>query len=289
MRAAHSLFIASAAAFLLALSGCPNKELHSSIEEMNKGIEAAQSGSIDTGIKHLREATRLYPDNHQAWWNLGQIYIQGKKWDEAIEALGEAVRVKAKDPMYQMRLGIAYYESGNTSQAANHLEKAVELENRLATAYFYLGLVYENNDEPRKAAEAWTQAARIDPYEGRSFVRLGKLYLAWDMVDEAIKLLQLGSLHVKGKESTNVWYYLGLAYDSQSNWDSAIDAYSQAIDAERGNLDAKFQRGLSYVKKGDKRKARADLEEYVKSAGGTPGNNYNKQEANKVLFTLIAE
>ena len=277
---------------LVALSvttGCPNKELHASIEEMNRGIKAAQSGSIETAIKHLDEATRLYPDNHQAWWNLGQLYFRDKKWEEAIESLSEAVRINGKDSMYQMRLGIAYYESGNRSQAATHLEEAAELENRLATAYYYLGLVYEDNDEPRKAAEAWSQAARIDPYEGKSFVRLGKIYLTWDMVDHAIKVLQLGAQYVKGDERTNVLHYLGLAYDAQGAWDSAIEAYSQALDADSGNLDARFQRGLSYVKKGDKSKARADLEEYVKSARGSSASNYNKQEANKVLFALSAQ
>lgn len=286
MRAAYSFALLVA---VTATTGCPNAELNNSINEMNEGIKAVQTGSTETAVKHLKEAARLYPDNHQAWWNLGQIYTQAKKWDEAIEALNEAVRASPKNPMYQMRLGIAYYESNNTSQAATHLEKAVELENRLATAYFYLGQVYEDNDEPRKAAEAWSQAARIDPYEGRPFVRLGKLYLTWDMTDQAIKVLTLGANYVKGQERTNVLHYLGLAYDSQGDWDSAIEAYSQAIDADKGNLDAKFQRGLSYVKKGDKSKARADLEEYVKSAGAMPANNYNKQEANKVLFTLIAD
>ncbi len=286
MRAIASLFATIA---LIFVTGCPNEQLNASIEEMNKGIKAAQSGSTETAIKHLKEATHKYRDNHQAWWNLGQLYFQGKRWDEAIEAISEAVRLEGEDPMYQMRLGIAYYESGNTSQAATHLEKAVELENRLATAFFFLGLVYEDNDEPRKAAEAWSQAARVDPTEGRSFVRLGKLYLTWDMIPEAINVLRAGGEHVKGKERTNVFHHLGLAYDAQGDWDSAIDAYSQAIDAERGNLDARFQRGLSYIKKGDKSKARQDLDEYVKSAGGSAGSNYNKQEANKILFSLLAE
>lgn len=275
-------------AVLMLSFGCPDEQLHKSIDEMNKGIAAAQTGSVETAIDHLKESTRLYPDNHQAWWNMGQLYFQNKKWEEATDALSEAIRVNPDDPMYHMRLGIAYFEAGNTSQAGSHLEQAVELEDGLATAYFYLGVIYEGEDDPHKAAEAWSQAARLDPYEGRPFVRLGKLYLTWDMTSEAISVLQLGAQYVKGKELTNVLYYLGLAHDSQGDWDSAIDAYSQALDAERGNLEAKFQRGLAYVKKGDKRKARVDLEEYVKSAGGSD-NNYNRQEANKVLFTLIAE
>ncbi|MEM9490520.1 MAG: tetratricopeptide repeat protein [Myxococcota bacterium] len=283
---------------------------------MNLGIKAAQTGSSQLAVKHLKEATRLYPDNHQAWWNLGQLYSQfaenaegraaGKSgtdpeaaakyaeqatenWEEAIKSLSEAVRSSSEDPMYHMRLGIAYYGSGNPSQAAVHLEKAVELENRLATAYFYLGRVYEDNEEPKKAAEAWSQAARVDPYEGRSFVRLGRLYLRWDMIPQAIKVLQWGKEYVKGDERTNVLYHLGLAHDLQGELDEAISAYSGALDADRSNLDAKFQRGLTYARKGDKSNARDDLEQYVKSVGNSAASEFNKQEANKVLFTLISE
>jgi len=282
MRAAKSI-LAVLAVWLV--TGCPDKERHASIEEMNLGIKAAQLNSHATAINHLKESTRLYPDNYQAWYTLGQIYIKDDKWEDAIEALNQAVRINGKEPMYHMWLGISNYETGNKSVAATHLEKAIELESRLRRAYYYLGRVYEDNDEPDKAAEAWSQAARIDPYDGQSFVRLGQLYLRWDMLDQAIKVLKQGAQYVKGEELTNVWYHLGLAYDGQEQWDSAIEAYSQALDASEGNLDARFQRGLSYAKKGDKSKARADLQEFVKGAADKP---FKKQEANKVLMTLIA-
>lgn len=282
MRAAIPILIPLAA---LLVAGCPNQQVKESIEKMNEGVLKARRGNYETAILDLKDATRIYRDNHQAWSALGQIYSKQKQWEKAVEALSEAVRVESDVPRYQMLLGIAHYESGNSSLAATHLEKTIEIENRLAPAYYYLGRIYEDSDEPAKAAEAWSQAARIDPKEGNSFVRLGKLYLLWDMIDQAISVLEQGALHVKGEERTNVFHHLGLAYDAKGNWDSSIEAYSQAIDADSGNLDAKFQRGLAHARKGAISEAKKDLEEYSK-AGNNP---YNKQEANKVLFTLISQ
>jgi tetratricopeptide (TPR) repeat protein len=268
------------------LSGCPNHDQHESIEHMNEGIKAAQLNSFATAVKHLKEATRLYPDNHQAWYTLGQIYSDQKKWEDAVAVLNEAVRIKGSDPMYQMLAGIAHYQQGNRALAATHLEKAVQLEDRLARAHDYLGRVHEDNDEPEKAATEWSRAAMLDPTNGSPLVRLGRLYLTWDMVPQAIQVLEQGADFVLGEERTNVFYYLGLSYDASKEWDKSIEAYTNSIAAEKSNLDATFQRGLAYAQKGDKSKARADLQEYVKSAAE---NSYNKQEANKALMTLIAD
>lgn len=273
-------------ALLIAVSGCPDKDRHASIEAMNKGIKAAQLNSYASAVKHLKEATRLYADNHQAWYTLGQIYSDEKKWEDAVNALNEAVRSKPDDPMYHMLLGIALYNQNQRQVAATHLEKAMQLEDRLARAHYYMGRVHEDNDDPEKAAKEWSRAAMLDPRNGKPFVSLGKLYLMWDMVPEAIRVLEQGSDYVMGEDHTNVFYYLGLAYDAQKEWDKAIEAYTKAIEAEKGNLDAKFQRGLAYAQKGDKKKARDDLQEYVKSAND---NSFNKQEANKALMNLIAE
>lgn len=257
-----------------------------SIEAMNKGIKAAQLNSYTAAQKELEKAVKLYPDNHRAWFTMGQIYSDQKKWEDAVRTLDEAVRIASDEPMYQMLLGIAHYEQGKGDAAQPFLEKAIALEDRLARAHFYLGRVFEDKDQPQDAAKEWTRAAMLDPTSGKPFVYLGKLYLMWDKVDQAIQVLEQGKEYVLDEEKTNVYYYLGLAYDAKKDWDKSIAAYSAAIDAEKSNFDAKFQRGLAYAAKGDTKKAREDLQEYVKAASD---NSYNKQEANKALMKLIAE
>src|SRR5690606_24871048 len=146
----------------------------------------------------------------------------------------------------------------------------------------------EAADEPKKAAEAWTRSASLNPYFGRSFISLGKLYIRWDQLAEAVSVLEQGTMNVKDpQELSDVYYHLGLAYERQGNWDKAIAAYSSALDQRSDNLDAKRQRGFTYAAKGDRAAAQKDLKEFVDAGGG--GNAFNVQAANERLFRLMAE
>lgn len=284
MRAAQ---IAFAVLVVLTASACPNQQLHKSIEEMNEGIVAYQQGAQATALTHFEEAARMYPDNHEAWYYVGQAAREQSDWEKASEAFAEAVKIRKDDPMYQMFLGISLYDANKHSLAQAYLEKAVELEPSLYRAYWYLGSIFAESDRPEEAAQHWSRAAMLNPEWGRPFVSLGKLYLSWDMVQESLAVLEQGTQHVKGDQLSDVYYYLGLAYEAQKNWDKAVDAYTQSIDhakeANRDNIEAKFQRGLVYLRKGDKDKAKPDLEEVAK---GSP-DPFTKQEANKALMELL--
>jgi tetratricopeptide (TPR) repeat protein len=278
------ILVASA---LVCSSGCANRDLNDSIALMNEGIDAYSHGEFTTSEKKFAEAAARYEENHMAWYNLGQAREKLDKYKEAAEAYGQAVKYNAKDAMYQYRLGKAEWENKNVSVARSHLEEAVKLNDRLYKAHFYLGLAYEASDEPKKAAEEWTRAASLNPYFGKSFNQLGRLYIRWDRLAEAVSVLDQGRLNVKDpQELSDVYYHLGLAYERQGNMDKAAEAYSSAIEKRSDNLDARRQRGFVYAAKGDKEKAKTDLEIFVKAGGG--GNAFNLQAANERMFRLNA-
>jgi tetratricopeptide (TPR) repeat protein len=297
MRPRSLVKLSGIAALVLLVTGCPNKERNASIEAMNQAVEAASRGANEIAVKYFQEAARLYPENHQAWWGLGQVYaMRQRNWEGAAEAFGQASRYRPEDPMYHMWAGIAIYEDAvekgavsttTLGQALQHIEKAVDINGDLYRAHNHLGLIFRDMDRPKDAAQAWTRAAMLNPSFGDSFKHLGELYLLWDHYDEAERVLQLGTQHViDERELTNVFYYLGLAYQQQKRFDPAIEAYSRAIELRADNLEARFQRGLTYAAKGDKTRARADLSEYAKAGGG---DAFNKQEANKALMMLAME
>ncbi len=292
-------FVTGTLCVVLSLAvGCKNEERAESIELMNQGIQLAQQQSWATAAEKFRKAANRYKENHPAWYNLGQVLAQQKQWKEAADALSEAVKYNSGDAMYHYKLGQALYESwlegsgGSLELALTALEKAVELNPRLYRAHWYLGLTYHRKDMPAKAATAWTESAKLDPGFGRPFIDLGKLYLQWDFVPQAIAVLEQGSLgHVLDpQDASDIYYHLGLAYDAQQNWAKAVEAYTNAIDKRKDNTLAKLQRGFSYIKLGEKGKARADLEDYVKAKGSAPGEvpGLEVQVANDALMRLTA-
>lgn len=286
MRAATALFVTLA---LSAVGACANEQLNSSIEQMNLGIEAFKNGAHGKAVEQFDKAAKVYPENHVAWYYLGQAYSEQEKWEEAADAFANAVKVKSDNAMYEMFLGIALYHGGKESMASSYLERAVQIEQGLYRAHWYLGTIYNDSERPQEAAQAWSLAATQNPEWGRPFVSLGKLYLRWDMIAEAIMVLEEGKKYAETAQLPDIYYYLGMAYDAQKNWKEAIDAYSNAIEQSRemkkDNIEAKFQRGLAYIHKGDKDKARSDLED-VSTNSPDP---FTKQEANKLLMGLIAE
>lgn len=292
-----------------ALAGCPNQEQHESIELTNEGVEKYQNQSWDLAIQKFKDATGKWKQNHTAWYSMGEVYAKQGNWDDAASAYQEATKHNSDDAMYNMRLGQARYESakakatdketntvgnlGDLSQAQQALEKSIEQNGDLFRAHHYLGLIYREQGKPKKAAESFTRAAQLNPTWGKPFIELGELYYRWDRFDEAIRVLSQGENHVLDPElKTDVYYNLGLAYDykarltpaEEKNFlDKAIEAYSAALDARKDNAEAKLMRGLAYARKGDKSKAEADLNEYIKRGSG---NAFDKQEATKALYSL---
>lgn len=265
--------------------GCGNAEMNASIEQMNEGVQHINSGNYTQGEEALKKAASLYEDNHQAWYSLGLAHVAQKEWEDAAEAFQKAAKVHDTDAMYQYHLGHALYETDDINQAQVHLEQAVKLNERLYKAHYYLGKIYERQDKPKEAAQSWSTSATLMPFFGKPFIALGRLYLKWDMLPQAISVLDQGTLNVKdGSELTDIYYYLGLAFDAKKENDKAIEAYTKAIEVKPDNVDAKLQRGFAYANKGDNANATKDLEEFVSQGGG--GNAFNIQAANDRLMRL---
>jgi Tfp pilus assembly protein PilF len=288
---ASALGLACALCSVWVAGGCGDRDLNASIEKMNKGVESFKAGQAQAAEKDLEEATTLAPQNFQAWYNLGVVRGELKKWDKAAEAFSNAVKNHENDAIYHYRLGFAYLQSEprNLSQAETHLEQAVKLNDRLFKAHYYLGVVYSEKGLSKKAAEEWTKSASISPpVFGKSFNALAQLYIRWDMLDRAVTVLQTGLAKIDDpEEAAKLYYHLGLAYQKQNKLKEAVEAYGNALERRQNILDARRQRGFAYADMGEKAKARADLEAFVKAGGG--GNAFEVQTANQRLLRLAVE
>jgi tetratricopeptide (TPR) repeat protein len=283
---------------IVLLAGCGDRAMKDSIEKNEEGARQFQGGEFTAAERSFEEAVQTKQENYTAWYNLGQTREQLKKFKESAEAFGNAVKFQPDDPMYHYRLGKALIgndeceprqeSKSNVGLAQTHLEEAVKLEPRLHKAWYCLGQVYNIQGEAKKAAEAWTKSASLNPFEGEPFAALGKLYIKWDKLAEAISVLDQGRVNVKDEhDQGELLFHLGFAYEKQGNLDKAIENYSQAIEKSGGDLDARRQRGFAYANKGEKEKAKADLEAFVKAGGR--GNSFEVQAANERLLRMMGE
>ena len=295
-------------------AGCPNEARNEGIKRSNAGYKALGSKQYDTAVTEFKESVASDKSNHQAWYGLGNAYLQKKTYEPGIEALENAVRLKPSDAMYQLRLGQALYEGAvdkardleatrtkkkkddveidlrslNFDSALQHLEAAAKANPELYAAHFYIGRIYRAQDKPQQAAEAFTRSIVAWPRFSAPYVALGEMYRRWDYPDQAIQVVSQGVEHVmEQEEKSQLLFVLGMAYFDKLDDSKAIESFSKAIEIRKDNHDAKFQRGLAYFRKGELKAADKDLEEYAKAAG--PSAAANKSIAQKIRFQIAAK
>jgi tetratricopeptide (TPR) repeat protein len=252
---------------------------------MNAGIEAAKAKAFGPAEKELEAATTLDPTNHQAAYALGQVYYDQKKYDKAIDAFTLAAKHEETQAMYHYKLGEAFYKSDKLDPAKKEFERALELNKRLFKAHWYLGRILASQGHPKEAASAWTQACLLNPGFGKPFIDLGRLYYTWDKLDEAVQVLTQGAHYARDPEDkTNIYYYLGMAYDGQKQFAKAAEAYQNAINEKKENIEARLQAGMAFANNGDKANAEKYLKEFLKMGGSS--NQFNIQAANDRLAKL---
>jgi tetratricopeptide (TPR) repeat protein len=259
-----------------------------SIVRMNAGIDAAKARAFQTAEKELEAATSLDQQNHQAAYALGQVYADQKKWDKSADAFSLAVKNNPDDAMYHYKLGQALFESGKIDPAKKEFDRALSMNKRLFKGHWYEGKILAAQGKLKEAAGEWTEACRLNPGFGKAFIDLGRVYYQWDFLNEAVSVLSQGAQYAKDSEDlTNIYYYLGMAYDGLKQYDKSAEAYVKAIDSRKENVEARLQAGMAYANKGDKANAKKYLQEFVKMGGGN--NHFNIQAANDRLAKLTAE
>lgn len=283
-------------ALALALGGaaCGNVAKNDSIKKANSGVRALGSRQLETAINDLKEAVRLYKENHSAWFHLGEAYRLKKNWTEAVNAYSNAVQLKASDVMYRLRLGASMYEAAvdkarqqeaarlqkkpeevnpdlhnvNFDQALQHLEASIAKEPRLYNAHYYIGKIYLNQAKPQQAAESFTKAITAYPRFQAPYVALVNLYRQWDYPELAAQVAAQGIEYVKGAEDKAELYEgQGMAYFDKGDDAKAIDSFSRAIELNKDAFRSRFQRGMARFRKGELKSADQDFDDYLKVAG----------------------
>jgi len=307
----HALVRGLAVASLLALTGCPDQAVNESKTALNAGNKAMGTKQFDQAIVEYKKATDRWKENHMAWYGMGGAYAQRGEWDKSADSFKMTVQWAPEQAMYQMWYGIALYEKAvmtardeqarrdnkkpeevkpdlsavNFETPLKHLIEAAKINDRMWRAHYYLGRVYREMDKPKDAAASFSKAIAANPRESGPYIALAEIYRKWDYSDQAIKIAQQGTVNVPGQnELSDLWYVLGMGYDDKRQDKEAIEAFSSAITANKGNHKAKFQRGQAYFRQNDYMNAKRDLEDFSKAGGSSM--DFAKQQASKMLMDI---
>lgn len=286
-----------AAALLVAATGC-NEEHNKSIEVMNKGVEAARQKIYDTAITNLKQAVTIDPTNAQAFYNMGVVYKDERKWPEAAEAFASAAKLDSQNPALHYELGNAYYEQtlpqdaqhpvGNPAKlpdAIGEFQKAIEIDPKLYKVHYRLGVALQDSDKPKEADAEYRKAIEANPRFLSPYLKLGDLYLDNDYDKEAEQVFKNAIL--ADDSSGDAHQGLAESLQKQKQYEEAVKEFQKAVQLNPDLYLSYYNVGHTYKLLNDKKNAKEWLDKFIKGYSGKAGPELAKA-AQDEMYALDA-
>jgi tetratricopeptide (TPR) repeat protein len=264
---------------------------------LNRAIAFQKEGRYDESIDSYIKAVRLSPRNADIHYNVGTSFQAKKDWFQAEKAYRRALELDPNHKEATLALK-ALTDDRKETQVSEAFDKAIALQQQglLAeaiaiylkvaedkptddTLFYNLGTAYQGNGEFDKAKESFIRAATLKP-EDQTY----KDALAFIVNKKADQLLEKGvNAQTNGKYEeaiafyldllkinsgrADIWYNLGIAYQSIAKPDEALNAYTKAFEINpREQSDAIFFGALILEDKKNITKAMELYEKYIKVA-----------------------
>jgi len=121
-------------------------------------VQLIQFQQYELALPSAELATQLAPNNYEAWFVLGSLYIQQEQVDDGIKVLEKAETLAPNQEGILFSLGSAYFQKGNYQAAREKLEAGLKIKRNSPQALFDLGNTYLKLAEPDKAIDSYEQA-----------------------------------------------------------------------------------------------------------------------------------
>lgn len=189
------------------------------VAETNMGRACIEVGDIEQAVTHLEHARELDPESRDALGLLSSAYAQMGDADMALALIDAAMEENAEDPVLHNVRGEVLMYLDRPTEAARAFRTALDIEPRYATAVINLGHAYFES-------ESWTNARFT--YE------------------KALDQVPMSPLIKLSGERSRLWHNIGLALANDLAFESAVEAYNEALALNPSFLAAQIDLGISY-------------------------------------------
>jgi tetratricopeptide (TPR) repeat protein len=255
----------------------------------NQGIDNYKAGNYEAAIGDFQQtissADALGADGEDlkfkaqqqlalSYYNYGKSLYKSKKYSAAINEfeLAATAAEKAGDSktMNASNTYIAGLHTaiGNSNLKKDQYDKAIEkynlaldYKNDYIKAYYGKALVYKKKEEYMKMKEAVDKALSMASADEKTagkarsaaattFLNAGAIKLQRALNEEAADYLKMSTEY--DNSDPLAYYYMAVAYNGMSKWESAIEAGNTAIEKGYSEpADVWFEMGKAYAGKGN--------------------------------------
>lgn len=201
-----------------------------------KGIQAASEEAFDEAMLFFRAALQLEPQHADALYNYGRSLAD-------LAEKHEGTRL----------------EAALTDEAIEAFEALALLDPDLAAPHYQLGFLYANKKSFIRAADSWQRALTMDLTEDQDMEIRTLLVQLEDkrIYEEGYKavlkgynqdgLELLSSLEEKYPEWWNLFFFIGLAYKGQEQYEDAVGAFLRVEQLHPGHPETQNELAICYM------------------------------------------
>ncbi|HXJ85411.1 MAG TPA: FG-GAP-like repeat-containing protein [Candidatus Binatia bacterium] len=222
------------------------------------GVAFFQHGFLKEAEQAFQQAVAANPDDADAFYNLGTLYLRRDSPQEARRNLEQAVKLRPTYAEAWNNLGMLAAQQGDNEEAIANFQRSLELRPTYATALLNLGNVYRRQGDFEQAERSLKRAGEIEPNNAEINYNLGMLYARKnDMVLAEQYLRNAVKLRPDYSDALN---NLGVLMIQQQRYAEAEANLNACIRATPDFDQAYLNLARMYVVLNEKAKARTTLE-----------------------------
>lgn len=158
------------------------------------GVALFQFGYLEQAAASFQQAIVDKPEDPEAHYNLGTLYLRRNALPDARLSLERAVQLRANYPEAWNNLGMLAAQEGHSDEAIRNFQQALALRPDYAIALINLGNFYRRQGNVEQAERMLSHALQVEPENaeanygmGMTYSRLDQLQLAVDYLERSVK------------------------------------------------------------------------------------------------------
>ena len=159
---------------------------------VHRAIALAMLERWKDAIKSAETATKLDPENSEAWLIRGDVNLKAGKHKSAMKALKKASELDPEDATVENTMGMVSYKDGKLKEAIKHLRRALIRKKNYPAAMRNLGLVSMELEDWEEAFSSYVLLVKNDPnmFDAKAtvYARLDDYCTAEEAWEQARKL-----------------------------------------------------------------------------------------------------
>lgn len=198
------------------------------------------TGDVTAALKSYYDAAYYDPSDPEPFVRIGNIFIDGNKFNEAISPLKKALDANEAKPLTRFYIGKAYMGLNDYKTALEWAKDEISHHPKTADGYILAGQLYAKREEFKMCAEQYQVAVGLRDFKKQK----GELYVA-----------------------------MARCQRQSGNLDGAQGSLDIAVNMESGNADIYREQGALFEARGDSTSAAAAYNKYLTLHPNAPDKN----------------